>query len=74
MKQLSKFKHINARTIEEAASALASGKAMVNAGGTDLIGTLRFYILRPEMYPQTIVNIKTITPSLDYIKEEDGKL
>lgn len=67
------FKHINAKTVEEAVSALASGKAVVNAGGTDLIGTLRFEVLRKEMFPETLVNIKTI-PGLDYIKEEGGAL
>ncbi len=71
MYTLQKFSHVDAKTIEEAAAALAKGKAEANAGGTDLIGTLRFEVL-PE-YPQTIVNLKTI-PGLDYIKEEGGVL
>jgi NADPH-dependent glutamate synthase beta subunit-like oxidoreductase len=73
MKTLRKFKHVNAKTIDEAASVLAQyrDKACVIAGGTDLIGTLRFDIL-PE-YPEAVVNLKRI-PGLDYIKEEDGIL
>jgi len=69
-----KFTHIDAKTVVEAVAALAKGKAMVNAGGTDLIGTLRFNVLPEDMYPETVVNIKTITPNLDYIKEEGGIL
>ena len=41
------------------------------AGGTDLIGTMRFEVLRD--YPEVVINLKTI-PGLDYIKEEDGML
>jgi len=43
-------------------------------GGTDLLGTLRFYVLPDSLSPDTIVNLKTISPSLDYIKEEGGTL
>jgi xanthine dehydrogenase YagS FAD-binding subunit len=66
------FKHVNAKTLAEAKSALAGGKATVIAGGTDLMGTLKDNILHPS-YPETLVNIKTI-PGLDYIKEEGGML
>jgi xanthine dehydrogenase YagS FAD-binding subunit len=66
------FDHINSKTIDEAASALKAGGAVINAGGTDLVGGLRFQILQD--YPVTVVNLKTITPSLDYIKEEGGML
>lgn len=69
--KLKKFGHINATTVDEAVSALAQGNAMVNAGGTDLMTTLRFKILRD--YPEVIVNLKTI-PDLEYIKEEGGML
>ncbi|NVM23350.1 MAG: FAD binding domain-containing protein [Desulfobacterales bacterium] len=69
-----KFTHINATTIDEAVSALGQGKARVCAGGTDLLGTMRFEILPDDMYPEVVVNLKTITPSLDYIKEEGGML
>jgi xanthine dehydrogenase YagS FAD-binding subunit len=66
------FKHVNAKTLAEAKTALAGGKASVIAGGTDLIGTLKDNILYP-VYPTSVVNIKTI-PGLDYIKEEGGML
>jgi xanthine dehydrogenase YagS FAD-binding subunit len=52
------FKYVDAKTVNEATSALADGNAMVIAGGTDLLGTLRFHILRD--YPETVVNIKNI--------------
>jgi len=74
MKSLMKFAHINAKTIDEAVATLAEGKALVLAGGTDLLGTMRFEIFPEKLYPNTIVNLKTITPSLDYIKEEGGML
>jgi xanthine dehydrogenase YagS FAD-binding subunit len=72
MKPLKKFTHMDANTVAEAIAALAEGNAEVNAGGTDLVGTLRFGVL-PD-YPETIINLKTITPSLDYIKEEGETL
>ena len=66
-----KFNHINASTINEAVSLLKkhADKAWVLAGGTDLLGTMRFEILRN--YPETVINLKTIS-GLDYIKEENG--
>jgi NADPH-dependent glutamate synthase beta subunit-like oxidoreductase len=71
MKSLMKFNHINAASVEEAISLLKkhADKACLLAGGTDLLGTMRFEIL-PE-YPSTVINLKTI-PGLDYIKEKDG--
>jgi len=66
------FNHTNAKTLAEAKTALAGGKATIIAGGTDLIGTLKDNVL--PNYPSTLINIKTITPSLDYIKEEAGML
>lgn len=68
---MKKFEHIDATTVGEAVSALGSGDAVVIAGGTDLLGTLKDEIL-PD-YPKTVVNIKTI-PGMDYIKEEGGML
>jgi xanthine dehydrogenase YagS FAD-binding subunit len=65
------FKHINAKTINEAAAALSQGKARLIAGGTDLLGIMKEEVL-PD-YPETLVNLKTI-PGLDYIKEEGGAL
>lgn len=66
-----RFEHINATTVDETVSALSKGKARVIAGGTDILGLMKFEIL-PE-YPETLVNIKTI-PGMDYIKEEGGML
>lgn len=73
MKSLRKFKHIDATTVEGAVSLLRlyGDKAWVIAGGTDLIGTMRFEVLRN--YPEVVVNLKTI-PGLDYIKEEEDFL
>ena len=71
MKTWNKFAHIDARTIDEASSILKTGKAALIAGGTDLLGGLRFEIL--PTHPETVVNLKTI-PGLDYIKEEGGLL
>jgi NADPH-dependent glutamate synthase beta subunit-like oxidoreductase len=66
------FKHHNVRSIREATALLRAykGKAKVNAGGTDLVGSLRGKISRE--YPEAVVNIKTID-GLDYIKKgRDG--
>jgi xanthine dehydrogenase YagS FAD-binding subunit len=71
MKTLKKFAHVNAKTIDEAASLLQAGHAAVLSGGTDLLGTMRFEVL--PTYPEVLVNLKTI-PGLDYIKEEGGML
>jgi CO/xanthine dehydrogenase FAD-binding subunit len=71
MKTLHKFEHIDATTLDEAVAALAKGNAEVVAGGTDLVGTRRFSILRTDA--ETLVNLKTIS-GLDYIKEEGGML
>ncbi|HVP77285.1 MAG TPA: FAD binding domain-containing protein [Thermodesulfobacteriota bacterium] len=67
------FKHINAQTVNEACTLLEKykGKAVINAGGTDLLSTLKGDYLSD--YPQAVINIKTI-PGLDYIKEEKGVL
>ena len=65
------FNHTNAKTLAEAKTALAGGKATMIAGGTDLLGTLKDNIL--PTYPATVINIKTI-PGLDFIKEEAGML
>jgi xanthine dehydrogenase YagS FAD-binding subunit len=66
------FIHINAATIDEAASALSEDGAVAVAGGTDIIGVLKDSLLYPD-YPATVVNLKTI-PNLEYIKEEGGTL
>jgi len=68
-----RFTHINARTVEEAASALRryGNKARIIAGGTDLLGRMKDEIL--PWYPEALINIKTI-PGLDFIKAEEGML
>ncbi len=65
------FNHIHAKSLEEAVTALGDGKTSINAGGTDLLGTLKDNIL--PGYPSTVVNIKSV-PGLDYIREKDGML
>jgi xanthine dehydrogenase YagS FAD-binding subunit len=71
MKTLKKFTHINAKTMDEAIAALRNGHTSVMAGGTDLLGTMRFEIL--PQYPNAVVNLKSI-PGLSYIREEGGML
>ncbi|MBN2321333.1 MAG: FAD binding domain-containing protein [Acidobacteria bacterium] len=68
-----KFKHINARTVDEAVAALRryGDKACVIAGGTDLLGKMKDEIL--PRYPEALINIKTI-PGLDAVREEKGHL
>jgi len=66
-----KFDHINATTVEQAASFLSKSNAYAIAGGTDILGTMKDEIL--SVYPETLVNLNTI-PGLSYIKEEAGKL
>ena len=60
------FAHLDAASVDEAAKN-AGSDAVVMAGGTDLLGTLKDEILRT--YPKTVINLKTIG-DLDYIKEE----
>jgi len=69
---MKEFGYINAKTLEEAVSALSTGKAFIIAGGTDIIGMMKDEILAE--YPESLVNLKTISPGLDYIKEEAGML
>jgi xanthine dehydrogenase YagS FAD-binding subunit len=67
------FTHFNARTIKEACKLLAKydGKAVLNAGGTDLLSTLKEENLFE--YPEALINIKTIA-GLDEIVESRGTL
>ncbi len=69
MKTIVEFEHINATSLDEAAAALAEEGTMATAGGTDIIGTLRFSVLPDALYPTKLVNLKSI-PGLDYIKVE----
>jgi len=63
--------HVDAKTVAEATAALAKGKAMAIAGGTDLIPYLKGMF--SPIAPETIVNLKTI-PNMAYIREEGGVL
>jgi len=74
MNTLKDFKHVNPKTIEEAISLLNNDGAQGLAGGTDLLGTMRFKIFPDELYPKTIVNLKSISPSMEFIKEDNGIL
>jgi xanthine dehydrogenase YagS FAD-binding subunit len=71
MKTLKPFEYLNPATVEEASAALDRGNAALIAGGSDLLGTLRFEVL--PSYPLTVVNLKNI-PGLNYIREEAGML
>jgi xanthine dehydrogenase YagS FAD-binding subunit len=71
MKTWKKFAHVDAKSIDEAASILRNGKAALISGGTDILGAMRFEIL--PNYPEVVVNLKTI-PNMDYIREEAGML
>jgi xanthine dehydrogenase YagS FAD-binding subunit len=67
------FTHVNARSVKEASKLLAeyAGRAVLNAGGTDLLGTLKGENLFE--YPEAVINIKTIS-GLDKIAENKGTL
>ena len=67
-----KFTHVNATTTTEAATALGKGKTQVIAGGTDLLTYMKG-MCSPNP-PTTLVNIKNIAPSLDYIKVDGTTL
>ncbi len=68
------FTHINATSINDAGAKLTQygAEAKVIAGGTDLIPLLQSRCLPTQ--PKYIINLKTITPSLDYIKEDSEGL
>lgn len=67
------FAHFNARTIKEVCKLLVQhdGRAVLNAGGTDLLSTLKGQNLFE--YPEAVINIKTIA-GLDRIAESKGTL
>jgi CO/xanthine dehydrogenase FAD-binding subunit len=71
MKTLTRFAHLEPKTIEEAAAALLKEKSVAMAGGTDLLGTMRFEVLAE--YPEYVVNLKSIQ-GMDYIRQEGGVL
>lgn len=70
---MKQFQHIDVSTIEDACITLAkyNGKAMLNAGGTDLLSLLKADVL--PHYPDAVVNIKPI-PGLDTVSESNGTL
>jgi NADPH-dependent glutamate synthase beta subunit-like oxidoreductase/CO/xanthine dehydrogenase FAD-binding subunit len=61
------FQHYNARSLKHASAVISkhNGRAKVNAGGTELLGSLRNNCIAG--YPEAVINIKTI-PRLNYIK------
>ena len=73
------FSHMQATSAEQAASQVAAsyaasgveGSAMVIAGGTDLLGTLKDELL--PTYPALIIDLKTIE-GLDQIEDEGTQL
>jgi xanthine dehydrogenase YagS FAD-binding subunit len=67
------FKHINAHSLDEVVTLLGEWKerAVVNAGGTDLLGILKSEVL-PE-YPEILINLKTV-PGLNFIEEDENGL
>jgi xanthine dehydrogenase YagS FAD-binding subunit len=70
---MKKFTYINATTVDQAVSALATHGEAANilAGGTDLLGELHHRV-RP-VQPEVIINLKNIT-ELDGITEDGGGL
>jgi len=70
------FTHVNATSIADAASKMTqygSGARLI-AGGTDLIPMLKYRSLPDSLTPKYIINLKTITPTLDYIKVDGSTL
>jgi len=66
------FTHVNASSTAEAQTSLAAAKTQVIAGGSDLLPYLR--LMCSPNPPATLVNIKSIVPSLSYINESGGML
>ena len=68
------FKYAKAESFASCAAALqesATGKAVVMAGGTDLIGVLKGKLLKD--YPETVISLKGIE-NADYIKCQNGQI
>ncbi|MDP2644276.1 MAG: FAD binding domain-containing protein [Desulfobacterales bacterium] len=65
------FRHVDVTTVTEAVAALEyyKGKAVLNAGATDLLGILKDSLL-PEQ-PAALINIKTIA-GLNYIRADSA--
>lgn len=73
------FSHMQAASAEEAASSVSAafgktgleGSAMLIAGGTDLLGTLKDELL--PTYPELVIDLKTV-PGLDQIEDEGAQI
>ena len=67
------FTHINARTMDDAISALQryGDRANIIAGGTDILGKMKDSIL--PRYPEALIDIKNVA-GLDFLKEEKSVL
>ena len=67
------LQHTDAATVANAVKILSDygDKAMLMAGGTDLLGMLK--TRASAVYPEILINIKTI-PGLDYIKKDNDGL
>jgi xanthine dehydrogenase YagS FAD-binding subunit len=67
------FEHISVQTVAEACGLLrdSGGRAKLNAGGTDLLSSLRSDAA--PRYPDLLINIKAIS-GIDQISEEAGVL
>jgi xanthine dehydrogenase YagS FAD-binding subunit len=63
----------NPTTVADAATALGKGSAAILGGGTELLYKLKA-MNSPATPPATLVNLKTISPSLSYIKVDGGTL
>lgn len=68
---MKRFEYTAPTTVEEAARALNSRKAVLSAGGTDLVGVLKAELL--PTYPEEVVSLKGIE-GLDAIEVVDGEL
>ncbi|HAT72117.1 MAG TPA: pyridine nucleotide-disulfide oxidoreductase [Elusimicrobia bacterium] len=70
---IKKFDHLRAKSLKEAAAALAGadGGGLAMAGGTDAMGVLKDRIHKES--PRLVVNIKAI-PGLSYIAGDAGGL
>lgn len=72
MKSLRNFDFLSPTTLEEAVSILREKgrKAWPFAGGTDILSIMRFEPLPEDLYPEVLVNLKRIEPSLAYVDED----
>jgi xanthine dehydrogenase YagS FAD-binding subunit len=61
----------NPTTVAQAAATLNQGSAAVLAGGTELLHGLKS-MYSPATPPATLVNLKSITPSLSYINVDSS--